>query len=465
MELKYGIPTAPLSTIAFENVVREDTEFSGVPLRFMYTPHPVASMPSSALRGYIEGKDPVTGRNLVDEVLEALTKPYTADESRNVAVARTAPPERAPLLDEDTEDNLRRLFLERGWTDGLPIILPTEERVAGMLTGTGQPQDKLVGKQFLVDTQENLKVTVETVAIAAVMAGARPEHLPVLLAIASAGQPSTQPSTLPFTSAMLVNGPIRNEIGMNSGMGALGPFNQANAVIGRAWALMTKIWGYSRHKRTFWTSQGNNYGYNNLCMAENEERSVWEPFHVRKGHKHEESVVSLFRGWNLLNCTGAASRRSWGEEIQLQMQALPALYSAATIIMDPLVARNLREYDGFLSPLDVGRWVSENVRIKASQFWNNDVIDMLVAPLALSGVQPYATWKQLPDDSTIAPYHRPEKINILVVGGETSPLWKIGDLDFTVSASIDKWRVKQQEGSHSDQDAAKAQAAYEAPKG
>jgi hypothetical protein len=63
-----------------------------------------------------------------------------------------------------------------------------------------------------------------------------------------------------------------------------------------------------------------------------------------------------------------------------------------------------------------------------------------VAPLALSGVQPYAAWKQLPGDTLIAPYHRPEKISILVVGGETSPLWKISDFDHTTTASIDKWR-------------------------
>ncbi len=240
--MDYGIPTAPLSTIAFETVVREDREFFGVPLRFIYAPHPVVSMPPSVLRGYIEGKDPMTGRRLVDEVLEALTKPYTAEESRNLAVARPVP-ERPRFLEPDTEDNLRKLFLERRWTDGLPIILPTEERVAEMLTGTGQPADKLVGKSFMVDTQENLRVNVETAAIAAVMAGARPEHLPVLLAIASTGQPAIQPSTLPFASAILVNGPIRNEIGMNSGMGTLGPYNSANAVIGRAWRPGFRVWG------------------------------------------------------------------------------------------------------------------------------------------------------------------------------------------------------------------------------
>lgn len=432
----------------------------------MYTPHPVVSMPPGVLRGYIEGEDPVTGRRLVDEVLEALTKPYAAEERRNLAIVRPNPPEKQRLLEADTEDNLRRLFVERGWTDGLPIILPTEDRVAEMLQGTSQPPDKLAGKAFMVDTQENLRINVEAVAIAAVMAGARPEHLPVLLAIASTGQPAIQPSTLPFASALLVNGPIRNEIEMNSGMGTLGPYSLANAVIGRAWTLMSIVWGFARRKRTFWTSQGNNYTYNNLCMAENEERSVWEPFHVQKGHKPEESVVSLFRGWNLLNSMGAAARRSWGEEVKLQMQALPALYSGATLILDPMTARHLKENEGFQTKMDVCRWISENVKMSASQFWNNDMIDMLVAPLAMSGVQPYADWKKLPGDALIAPYHRPEKINILVVGGETSPLWKVADFDYTMTASIDKWRAKAAAGFKDDAglDAEKARGAYEAPK-
>jgi hypothetical protein len=421
-------------------MVQEDTDFNGVPLRFMFTPHPVASMPPSVLRNYVEGKNPKTGRPLLDEILEALTKPYSVEESKNLALVRPIPEKGDRFLNPDSEDNLQRFFIDRGWTDGLPIILPTEERVARMLTGTRHPAEKMVGKAFMVDTQENLHITVEMVAIAAVMAGARPEQFPVLLAIASTGQPAIQPSTLPFASMLLVNGPIRNEIGMNSGMGALGPYNQANAVIGRAWTLMSILWGFARRRKTFWTSQGNNYAYNNLCMAENEERSVWEPFHVQKGHKKKENVVSLFRGWNLLNSMGAASRRSWGEEIQLQMQALPALFSGATLILDPLTARHLKDNEGFQNKLDVAQWISENVKMPVSQFWNNDTIDMLVTPLAMSGVQPYAAWKQLPEDALLAPYHRPEKISILVVGGETSPLWKVSDLDYVMTASIDKWK-------------------------
>ena len=422
-------------------------------------------MPPSVLRAYIEGNDPDTERPLLDEVLEALTKPYSAEESKNIAVVRPEPTGRKRLIEADTEDNLQRLFIERGWSDGLPVVLPTEERVARMLEGTSQPPEKIVGKSFIVDTQENLQVSVETVAIAAVMAGARPEHLPVLLAIASTGQPAIQPSTLPFTSAVLVNGPIRNEIGMNSAMGAMGPFNLANAVIGRAWTLMSKIWGYARRRRTFWTSQGNNYTYNNLCLAENEERSVWAPFHVQKGHKRDESVVSLFRGWNLINSTGAAARRSWGEEVKLQMQALPALFSCATLILDPMLARHLKENEGFQTPADISRWISENVTMPASRFWSNDIIDMLVAPLALGGVKPYAEWKQLPGDALIAPYHRPQKVNILVIGGETSPLWKISDLDHTATASIDKWKANANDvsGNSVHTEIKQDEGAYEAP--
>ena len=401
----------------------------------------------------------------MDEVLEALTKPYSVEESRSVAVVRPVPSQKQRFLNADTEDNLQRLFIERGWTDGLPTILPTEDRVAKMLAGTGQPADNLVGKAFMIDTQENVRITVEMVAIVAVMAGARPEHLPVLLAIASTGQPAIQPSTLPFASALLVNGPVRNQIGMNSGMGTLGPYNLANAVIGRAWTLMSIVWGFARRKRTFWTSQGNNYCYNNLCMAENEERSVWEPFHVQKGHNPEESVVSLFRGWNLINSMGAAARRSWGEEVQLQMQALPALYSGATLILDPMLARHLKENEGFQTKLDVSRWISENVQMPAKQFWENDMIDMLVAPLAMSGVQPYADWKKLPGDALVAPYHRPEKVNIIVVGGETSPLWKISDFDYVTTASIDKWQAKMPPGSQdsSDRNMEEGRDAYKAP--
>jgi hypothetical protein len=399
-------------------------------------------MPPSVLRGYIEGKDPATEHTVMDEVIEALTKAVSEEER----VADFTPARRTGVrqarLEPDSEDNLQRLFYERGWTDGLPIILPTEERVAEMLTGTGHATDEVVGEIFLHDTQEYLKFTVEMVAIIGVMAGARPEHLPVLLAVASTGQPSIPGSTTPFACMLLVNGPIRNEIGMNSGIGAFSPRNLANSAIGRAWTLLTINWGYMRLKKQFWTSQGNPIGYNNMCAAENEERSPWEPFHVQKGFRADESVVSLFRGWSFVNNVVGSSQRSVGEDMFLQLGALPALFSAAMLILDPLVARHLKENEGFQTKLDFCRWLSENFKMPAGQFWGTDLIHMMMAPLADQGVEPYASWKKLPGDALIAPYDKPENINVVVVGGETSPMWKVADFAYAGSASVDKWRAR-----------------------
>jgi hypothetical protein len=369
-----------------------------------------------------------------------LTKPVSEEESQpeSPVIVKAAPPR--ALLEPDTEDNLQRLFYERGWTEGLPIILPTEERVKKMLAGTSASPDDVVGESFQMDTRELVQYTVSNIAVIAVMAGARPEHFPVILAIASTGQSALMPSTTAFEAMLLVNGPIRNEIGMNCSIGAYSAVNMANSVLGRAWTLMSICHGYAKPRNTLWSSQGNNYTYNNTCAGENEERSVWEPFHVGKGFKAEESVVSLFRGWNLMNSLHAAAHRSVGEELNLQLAVMPPLNSAATIIMDPLVARNLKENEGFTTKQDFARWLSQNIKMPAGQYWKTDYIDMLVASQAYQGVEPYASWKKLPDDELIAPYHNPDRINIIVVGGETSPLWKASDYGYMMSASIDKWR-------------------------
>jgi len=400
----------------------------------------VIGLPPEVLDNYIVGNDPDTGKPVIDEIIDVLTKPVseTKVEPESSGAVKAGPPQ--VLLEPDTEDNLQRLFYERGWTDGLPIILPTEERVKKMLAGTSASPDEVVGESFLFDTRELIKYTVTNIAVIAVMAGARPEYFPVILAIAATKQPSLMPSTTPFEAMLLVNGPIRNEIGMNCGIGAYSAVNMANSVLGRAWTLMSICHGYAKLRTTLWSSQGNNHTYNNMCAGENEERSVWEPFHVGKGFKADESVVSIFRGWTFLNSTGAASHRSVGEELNIQLAVMPPLNSAATIIMDPLVARNLKENEGFNTRQDFARWISQNIKMTAGQFWKTDYIDMLVASEAYKGVEPYASWKKLPDDALIAPYHNPDNINIIIVGGETSPLWKAADYGYAGSASVDKWR-------------------------
>jgi hypothetical protein len=421
--------------------VKREMRAARMYLPFIFTPHPVVGTPPEALYRYIEGSDPDTGKPVINEIIDALTKPIIETKLEPESPEAASAGKNQVTLGPDTEDNLQRQFFERGWTDGLPIILPTEERVSKMLTGTSHSPDEVVGETFLRNIKKMVKYTVSNIAVVAVMAGARPEHFPVILAIASTQESAFYPSTTPFAGMLLVNGPIRQEIGMNSGMGAFSPMNLANSVIGRAWTLMSACWGYNRPGETFWSSQGNNLVFNSMCAAENEERSVWTPFHVQKGFQADESVVSIFRGWNLLNSLHAAANRTVGEEINIQLGTIPALNSAATLIVDPLVARNLKENQGFNTKQDYSRWLSQNVRIPAGRYWETDYVDMLVAPLAYQGIEPYASWKKAPDDELIAHYNNPDNINIIVVGGETSPLWKISDYGYVASASIDKWRA------------------------
>jgi hypothetical protein len=424
-----------------EDVAKSDR---GHYLPYIYTPLPVIGMAPEVLDKYIAGNDPDTKKPVIKEIIDALTKPVSLRKPQ----AESAPPEIRKvvtphvLLGPDTEDNLHRLFYDRGWTDGSPIILPTEERVQNMLAGTGASPDAVVGEEFLLDTREHVIYTVSNIAVIAVMAGARPEYFPVILAIASANRSALSPSTTAFASLLLVNGPIRNEIGMNSGINAFGPGNMANAVLGRAWTLMSFCHGHGKAKNTMWTSQGSNLTYNNMCIAENEEKSPWPPFHVDKGFKAEESVVSIFGGWGKINSPGAASNRSLVEELSIEYGVIPPLDSNATIAMDPLVARNIKENLGFANKLDYCRYLSKNIKIPAGQYWKTDYIDMLVASQAYQGVEPYASWKKLPDDALIAPFHTPENINLIVVGGGISPLWKATDYRYGISVSVDRWRSK-----------------------
>ncbi|MEE8419257.1 MAG: UGSC family (seleno)protein [Dehalococcoidales bacterium] len=427
-----------MATYVFEDLTRDERMTQGVPLPFIYTPHPVVGVSPETLYEYVVGNDPDTNIPVIDEIIDALTKPVGDLKVPTKTVTDSGP--RQVMIEPDTEDNLQRLFYESGWTDGLPVILPTEERVENMLKGTSHSPDEVVGETFQMDTGKLVQYTVSNIAVVAVMAGARPEYFPVILAIAASKQSALMPSTTAFSAMLLVNGPIRNEIGMNSGIGAFSPVNQANSVIGRAWTLMSICWGYAKPMKTLWSSQGSNAVYNNMCVAENEERSVWTPFHVDRGFKAEESVVSIFRGWSVINSSGAASNRTLGEELNLELALIPPLNSAATIVMDPLVAYDLKNNEGFTTKQDYARWMSENIKMTAERYWQTDYIDMLVVTEAGKGVEPYASWSKLPGDELIAPYHNPDNINLIIVGGETSPLWKATDFRHSASESIDKWR-------------------------
>src|ERR1700682_2561718 len=190
---------------------------------------------------------------------------FNGKRSSMTAFERTTP----RLVEPDTEDSLQRQFLENHWTDGLPIVLPTEQRVAAMLARTSRKPDEIVGQMQPTEFRAAWEYTVEKVAVNAVMAGARPEYFPVILALA-ASQISARGSTSSSAAAMVVvNRPIRHEIKMNAGIGAMGPYNHANATIGRAYGLLSQnLQGGSVPGETYMGSQGNSYGYHDNTFAE-----------------------------------------------------------------------------------------------------------------------------------------------------------------------------------------------------
>jgi hypothetical protein len=390
-------------------------------------------MSHAVLRTYIEGSDPITQKPFMEEVIEALTSPLTEREKHPTIVRKQRRPR---LLPADTGENLYRTFVENGWTDGLPIVLPTEERVAEMLTGTDHAPNEIVGRMIITTHQEKNDYTVEKVAAIAVMAGARPEHFPVILALAASQEPSMPSSTTSWGRMMIVNGPIRNEIGMNCGTAALSPFNLANSVIGRAWTLMSINFGDARAGENFMATFGHNLNYNNMCCGENEELSVFEPFHVQKGFRADESVVSLFRGWNMLNFGIGPAK-----EMAHVIATFGGMYGAVTFVIDPLVAKNLRA-EGLATKQEAAKWIVENSHVPAGHYWEGQMQSGMAAGLAAQGVEPFASWAKLPKDAPLAPRRSPDDINFIVVGGETNPMWITTDFSHTRSFSIDKWRPK-----------------------
>jgi len=211
-ETQYGLPTASIQTKPFEHVVKAVAYAKGMPRqRFVFVPMPVMGKSPVELRAYVDGNDPVTGRPVMQEVVDALTRPLGEEDRRQVRFERSTP----RLVEPETEENLHRLFLENQWTDRLPIILPTEARVATMLAGTSRKPDEVVGRMRPTSTREAWEYTVEKVAVNAVMAGARPEYFPVILALASTGVTARGSTTSSMAAMVVVNGPIRNEINMN----------------------------------------------------------------------------------------------------------------------------------------------------------------------------------------------------------------------------------------------------------
>jgi hypothetical protein len=219
----------------------------------------------------------------------------------------------APRLEYADPDDLVEDYHAKGWTDGLPITPPTPERVERFLAVAGLDGGEVLGA---VPTRE-VVVTAEHAAINAVMAGCRPEYFPVVVAAVRAhldemGNCHSTTGTLSGAiQVVIVNGPIRNEIGVASGAGCFGPGFRPNATIGRALRLVIRnvcraIPGFL-DRASF--SSPMRFSF---CFAENEEASDWVPLHVQRGFAPEQSTATVHSMMNFVSAFDITSRTPEG---------------------------------------------------------------------------------------------------------------------------------------------------------
>jgi len=204
-------------------------------------------------------------------------------------------PIRARQIEVAPSDDVAEFMFDQGFSDGLPLVPPTPERVLRMLSGTNRDAQDVVA----IVPPNMGEATVEKIAINAVMAGCKPEYLPVIIAAVEAvctdefNIHGVTATTMGASPVMVVNGPICKDIGLNGGLGALGAGNRANATIGRALRLIVRNVGGASTGGVERSTLGNPMKFT-MCFAEHEERSPWEPLHVERGFKAEDSVVTVF---------------------------------------------------------------------------------------------------------------------------------------------------------------------------
>jgi hypothetical protein len=398
--------------------------------RQCFVPH-VIDRSDAELRAYIEGEDPINHRPFLQEILEGLTRPLDPTDA-----GLTFHHELPRLLDPAPAEELQERFRSEGWTDFLPIVLPTEERVERMLRGTHRAPDEVVGRLAPAQFRPPWEFTVEKIAVNAVMAGAAPEHLPVILAVMSSGLSARLSGTTSMGAMVLVNGPIARELGINAGIGAMGPYSHASAAIGRAFSLASQnLQGGSVPEETYMGSQGNVYSYS-LCFAENEERSPWEPFHVEHGFDPQAGVVTTILGaWYTL--FGSGVRDTWERTFTRAIHGCD-VSQPPLVVLDPLAAQSLVRR-GIESKADFKEWLSEASRLPAGEYWDNLVTQTKHRPHAVAGIEPFASRLRAADDELVRAYE-PSEIEVIVVGGETAPTWRMIGLFNSKMVPVDDWR-------------------------
>jgi hypothetical protein len=421
-----------------------ELERRGVPSPFLYfaplaqsAAHSIHTV-GAALRSYAIDNPPRTDAETlaaVAPVIAGLTVGVTPAEQQTGL--RLAPPRKRVAFNGSLTE-VQDFFYGNGWTDGLPIIPPTEALLAEMLTGTHRRANEVVTETFRPEAR---RITVEMVAINSIMAGARPEYLPVILATASVFGDlqfeSMTRSVNSFAFAQLVSGPIAAEIGMEGGLNALGPGNRANATIGRALNLMFRTLGGAQLGVNATPTQGSALSYA-FAFTENVAGSPWDPFHVDFGFSATDSTVSvLLGGW------AHNGNFYYGglDEVAATLQSFEIPQSGAFVFLSEKRAHQLA--DAGYSKQGVSDYLHNNARIRVGDFRASGFFPMMRNEIEGRGPSKAATYPReyltLPDDEMV-PAYPPGAIHTVVVGSDVSNTIQAWKLQLHRTVSVDEWR-------------------------
>ena len=401
-----GVTAMVVCSTAFQTLGRAQLNALGcadVPIAVM--PHPFGVRTRAEVR--------VLAESLVDEVARLALG--GADQTAGPAAGAPRETDTRAALIEMPEDLVafNDECARRNWSDGLPLIPPTVERVAHMLAGSTRARDEIVAQV----APGFGAASVERIAINAVMAGCRPEYLPVLLAAVEAvtdarfNLQGIQATTNSATPWIILNGPLAATLGVNGGLNCLGQGNRANATLGRALRLVLQNIGGALPGGMDRATHGQPGKYT-FCCAENETANPWSPLHVERGFGAHENVVTVIGAAGTLNMNS----HSKDAADLLRVLAASLIYPTGNdyhfagepwVILSPEHADVLKR--GGLSKDDVKRAIWEQSKMPADQFALKDFERARHARGAELG--------GLSADTRVPIASAPAQIGILVAGG------------------------------------------------
>ncbi len=375
-----------------------------------------------------------------DQVVDALTRPLTKEEANPKPRTKEALPESFSVTAGSWDmavDTVTQLFMEKRMSDGLPVVPPTKKAVDWMLAGTSRRPDEVIGTL----PPRRGTATVKKIAVNAVMAGARPEYMPAIIAaVEGLSDPKFdgtwwRMSTSSSFPAIVVSGPLGQELKMNSGMGLLGYGFRANAAIGRAVQLITLNMGQTWPDVNDMAATGRLNSYTFWTFAEDPE-SPWESYAVEKGYRPEDSVLmTAVVPAGTMHLIGGGAVAPWTEQGILDgvirqisnIRGMSAIWTGVwTVVMHPECARRLKEKG--MSKKDVQKYLWEESRVpyeKIDKSTLKAINECLDAGEFMPGTVPVFR-EALKPGGKVPVVQTPDHIDIIVAGGTAGYTWLFG---------------------------------------